>query len=361
MDASAPAPGTLAPLAAAATPVPAPAPAPAASKQRPGRPPSRPPPTPLAVEGVVPRPTVEGLSLEYVHQTPDDFKRLDTVLKKHGLDDVYFRFDRGRATIAAADVSGAEESVVLGSTAAVKDPLEIVRAKVFFTIAGAKANRYFVAEPPMCWRLRRDVLEPIFHAIDKTLSRITFYAESAQPGRLVIRLDDILLEKECTYELVLPALDMAPSALPARLFAYADRVLHAGLAMNFPVRFTLTAKALAKTVADAKRNAHVEELKIVLMPGRPLEIQHFVVNVSTYSEVYRNPAKIDLKSSVPPTELFSVRGRVADLNPIASALSDSVRVYCGTGRNGLLFRVERPQEINLNVFIRSAYSDARAL
>jgi hypothetical protein len=315
------------------------------------------------VEGVIPRPTTEGLSLEYVHQTPDDFKRLDTVLKKHGLDDVYFRFDREQGIIAAADVSGAEETAVaLGSTAAEpKDSLESVRAKVFFTIAGAKANRYFVAEPPMCWRLRRDVLEPIFHAIDKTLSRITFYAESAQPGRLVIRLDDVLLEKECTYELVLPALDMAPTAIPARLFAYADRVLNASLTLNFPVRFTLAARALAKTVADAKRNTHVEELKILLAPGRPLEIQHFVVGVSTYIEVYRNSAKIDLKSSVPATELFSVRGRVADLSPIASALNDNVRVYCGTGRNGLLFRVERPQGINLNVFIRSAYTEARAL
>ena len=312
-------------------------------RRRPGRPPSRPRPEPLPIRGVLDRPDVEGRCLEYVHQTPGDFLTLDSLLKKNQMGDVYFEFQRDRAIIAAADAPREQKC----------PDLRDIRSKIFFVVDATKANSYYVAEFPRRWRLRREVLEPIFHSSDQTLTKITFFAESAFPNFLTIRLDDPHLDKECTHELVLPALDDSEGSVPAGLFSYASETLFASLQPHFPLRFTLSAKSLRKTVADARRHPHVEDVRIVLAPGRCLEFQYFEEGVSSYTERYKSRKRINLKSNVSERERFGVAVRLSELTSATAALSDEVRVYCGSGRNGVLFRVEREQGINLNVFVKA--------
>jgi len=114
------------------------------------------------VRGVVDRPSVEGRCIEYIHQSPGDFLTLDSLLKKNQLDDVYFEFQADRAIIAAADAPREQ---------ACPDLLDI-RSKIFCVIDATKANSYYVAGAPRRWRLRREVLEPIFHSSDQTLTKI---------------------------------------------------------------------------------------------------------------------------------------------------------------------------------------------
>lgn len=314
-----------------------------ATRRKPGRPPSRPRPEPIPVRGIVDRPMVEGRCLEYVHQNPVDFMNFENVLKKNKLDEVYFEFGPDRAIVASADTP---------RDSPCPDLLD-VRCKAFMVIDPSRANSYYLQGGRRRWRLKREVLEPIFHSSDQTLTKVTFYVQAQFPGFLTIRYDDPHLEKECIHELTLPSLDDSPESVPAGLFDYASRVLYSPLGPLFPVRFKLGAGDIKKTVNDAKRHEHVEHIQIVLAPGRDLEFQYFNQGVSSYVEKYRNCRKISLESDVSERERFGIKVRLTELASATASLKNDVQILCGSGRNGMLFRLDRGQGVGLNVFIKA--------
>lgn len=319
-------------------------------RRRPGRPPSRPPAEPIKIEGVVSTPRREGLLFEYCHQVPAVFNRLDAILKKMSLEIVFFSFGRDRVVISAIDVvDGKEEEMYTD------EDIKRARAKILCTIEGSTANRYYLdpSHRNHNFSIRREYLEPIFRAIDKTYSSITFFAELAEPSRFHIQLHDSYLEKLSSSELTVPSMSDASRSISDGLGAFAHSFLDMNLDLDFPVRFTLGAKALSKTVADAKRHPHVEKLRFAYRKTEGLTIHHHVASVCTYTESYRNAALIDLKASVPEGEIFSVMVRLADLCPVTEALKDDARIYCGRAENGLLFRVDRGQGIFVNIFIHT--------
>ena len=320
------------------------------SRRRPGRPPSRPPAEPIKIEGLVAAPARAGLLLEYRHQVPAVFNRLDAILKKMSLDIVFFSFRRDRVVISAIDVvDGKEEEIYT------EEDIVGARAKILCTIEGKTANRYYL--DPSCEKhtfyIRRVNLEPIFRAVDKTYSSITFYVEAADPSRFYIQLNDAYLDKISLYELTVPNFSRSTASISNELDVYSAAFLEMDLETQFPVRFTPGAKVLSKTVADAKRHLHVENLRFSYREGANLTIQHHVASVCTVTEEYRNSALIDLKATVPEGEIFFVTVRLADLCPVTEALKDDARIYCGSAKNGLLFRVDRGQGIFINIFIRT--------
>jgi hypothetical protein len=304
-----------APPKVAAVPPAAPSKAAAASpgatpeRRRPGRPPSKPPAPPLESRGVVDTPSDADHRLELVYGDPMVFKALFSYFKNIKAREVHLR------------------CAPQGLTFFARDHAKISR--VVAHVAGEHVNHYY-CEDTFWLGLNRELVEKLFAAIDKTFYKMMIAHCVDDPDTLSIIYRDTEVDKECRYKATLSAY------APDDELYEAERHLGAqALATAFPVEFTLTAKQFKKTVSDVA--AYSETLTIEKLGAAPLQFTYAKAGMA-YSETYRDPDKISLRSAVPADAAFRCTVRVANVKSLAASMvTDDVRVHCRE-EGDLLFR-----------------------
>ena len=106
----------------------------------------------------------------------------------------------------------------------------------------------------------------------------------------------------------------------------AELILDPDTLSTFPLKFTLTAKQLKKTVNDATN--YSDKITIEKIGKFPLQFTYAKGGV-IYNEVYRTDRKIDLKSTVAENNTLRASVRLNNIKSLANAMvSDRIRIYC---------------------------------
>lgn len=275
-------------------------PAAPAERRKPGRPPSKPPAPPLVQRGIVDSPEDSNNRLELVHGDPMIFKALFTYLKNIKAREVHVRCAPDGMTFFARD--------------------HTKTSRVVAKIAGQHVNWCYVEET--FWiGLNRDTVEKMFAAIDKTFYKITIVQTHDDPDALTFVFKDPALDKECNYKVTLSKYASDPELYEAE--AITDP---ATLEKTFPIEFALTAKQFKKSISDA--SAYSETIAIEKIGAHPLQLTYNKATIK-YNEVYRNPEKIKLRSSIGEGASFRCTVKIANIKSLAASMvTDDARILC---------------------------------
>ena len=282
----------------------------AAAKRGPGRPPKKSPAPPLLRRGLVETPSDPDHRMEFVYEDPMVFKSLFTYFKNLRARDVHLRCSRRGLTFFTRDSSRT--------------------CRIVAALPGASMN-YYYCEDEFWLGLNRESVERVFASIDKSFFKITLLYHHDDPESLSVAYKDPEIDKECHYKVAVSLFDADPE-----LFETEALVTPQALAAH-PLELRLSAKQFKKTVTDAGH--YSETLTAEKLGAHPFQFTFTRVGV-IYSEVYRSPEKIGLRSEVPPNALFRVTLKIAALRSLAGAMvTDSVRLFCREG-GALLLRSE---------------------
>lgn len=275
--------------------------APKIVKQRgPGRPPSKPPAPPLNKHGIVDSPKDIVNRLEFAYSDPTVFKSLFTYLKNVKARNIHLRCTPKGLTFFARDHSKT--------------------SRIVAHVAGDQVNWHY-CENEFWLGINRDNVEKMFAAIDKTFFKITIIQTHDDINTLSFIFKDAEVDKECNYKVTLS------TYAPDEDLYDAEKILSPdAMRTHFPIEFTLTAKQFKKTINDASNYSDVVTFE--KPGGHPLQLTYAKQNMM-YNEVYRNPAKIFLRSDVQPDSTFRCNIKIFNVKSLASSMvTDDVKILC---------------------------------
>lgn len=260
------------------------------------------------MKGIVDSPSDPSNRLELMYHDPTIFKMLFTYFKNVTARDIHVRCNRTGVTFFARNH---------GKT-----------SRIIAQVAGSKVNWYY-CEREFWFGLNREIVEKMFGSIDKSLGKITISSSKEDTSKITFLFKDFEVGKEQTYrhtvskydddhELYEAEADLAPECLA-----------------EFPIEFVLTSKNFKKSVVDAMN--YSETLTIQKLGKLPLSFTYEKTGL-IYHEVYRDDAKIALRSDVGEEEIFRCTLKLCNVQKLAgSMVSDLIRVYC-RANGDILFR-----------------------
>ena len=196
-------------------------------------------------------------------------------------------------------------------------------------VAGEHVNWHY-CEGVFWVGINRDSVEKMFASIDKTLYKITIVYTHDDPNNINFVFKDAEIDKECNYRVQLSIYPRDDD-----LYAAERALAPAALTALFPIEFTLSAKQFKKSISDASN--YSETLTFEKLGAHPLQLTYARSNV-VYNEVYRVPAKIQLRSAVADGAIFRATVKVANVKSLASSMvTDDVRILCREDAD-ILFR-----------------------
>jgi hypothetical protein len=282
----------------------------AAKRRGPGRPPSKPPAPPLDKKGIVDSPKDSNNRLEFAFGDPTVFKSLFTYLKNIKARDIHLRCSPTSLTFFARDHSKT--------------------SRVVAVVAGEHVNWHY-CEGEFWLGINREHVEKMFASIDKTFYKMTIIQSQDDFNSITFIFKDAEIEKECNYKVTLS------SYAPDEDLYEAEETLSAeGLAENFPIEFTLTAKQFKKSIGDASNYSDTITFE-KLGASHPLQTTYAKASMA-YNEVYRSSEKIHLRSDVVDGTTFRCTVKLANVKSLASSMvTDDVRILCRE-EGDILFR-----------------------
>jgi intracellular sulfur oxidation DsrE/DsrF family protein len=279
-------------------------------RRGPGRPPSKPPAPALMKKGVVDSPTDPANRLEFMYGDPMVFKALFTYFRNLKARDIHVRCNPKGLTFFARDHSKT--------------------SRVVAHVAGDHVNIHY-CEGEFWLGLNREHVEKMFAAIDKTFYKITILQAIEDPLALTFVLKDFEVDKECRFRIALSS--YAPDE---ELYEAENMLTPELITETFPVEFTLTAKQFKKSITDA--SAHSDAITIEKIGKYPLMLTYHRQGMDAH-EVYRNPDKISLRSSVPEGKTFRSSVKLGNVKSLASSMvTDDVRILCREDGGDILLR-----------------------
>lgn len=292
-------------------------------RRGPGRPPSLPPVPELEIRGIVTTPSNPTNIIELVTGQPGTFKSFFTYIKNVKAQNVSIRFS--------------STSIVFFT----KDHSE--KSKIIATIDGSKTNWYYCKSE--CYvDLRRDLVDNMFSSIDKSFYKCTIIYSSIDPEKLQFIFKDPTIDKECTYyiSVTVPPPDNQEMSETEALIepSYVEA--------NFPVQFTLAAKMFKKSLTDMCKEVGI--MTVNKVGESPIQLT-FEKTGMEFAEIYRNPDKIKLHSTIKNGTVFQISLQIENIKYLAGAMvADEIRICCRSDGD-LLFRTNEENNImTVNTF-----------
>jgi hypothetical protein len=298
--------------------------APPAGKRGPGRPSNKPPPPALERKGIVASPDNPENRLEFVYGDPLLFKALFAYLKNVKARQIHVRCARQGITFYTRD--------------------HAKTSRIVANVPGALVNWHY-CEDDFWININRESVEKIFGGIDKTFYKMTFMITHDDPKHIHIVFKDAAIDKECNYQVTLSTYEADPD-----LYEVEALLVPAVLKQRFPIEFTLTAKQFKKTVTDASNLS--ENVTFEKFGENPLQITYAKAGI-TYTEVYRTPAKIKLRSSVSDGDTFRCTVAVANVKSLATSMvTEDVRILCRADGDMLIRSALDDKALVVSTFVK---------
>jgi hypothetical protein len=261
-----------------------PADGPPAEKKRPGRPKKNVAATAVEMLGITPEPLTPGNSVELVYTSPGMFKKLSHMLAQFGVSEVNLTFTPAGLSIATDD--------------------HFSRCRIYATIDGRYMSQYYCRET-ISVQVNRAALGVVLGNIDTSHYKISFSIAADVSTSLNIVLRDLTYESDAQYKLT-----VLPTTLPEETSTPDDT--------DYPVKFRLTSKYFKTLITRSKTLGR--QFTIQMVGGGPLtfatpEAKWQVGWKGTY-----DPALINLRSTLPLGEPFSVSVMISYITPFSLSL-----------------------------------------
>lgn len=266
---------------------------PAVVKKKVGRPPKKPVVASIDIAGILPKPQFEDDSLELMYHDPGLFSKILKLYKNYEVNDVEMRFDQNGVKLSAVDHLG--------------------KSKIYVTVVGACMNAYYCAAP-MRICVKRVHLEYAISHIGKNHSKINLICKRDDNKKLYVIIRGSDYDNDSQYDIeITPKTD-------ALLDEPDDD-------SDYPVKFDFTLAHFKTKIAQAEKigkilaieKAGSSPLQLIGDNGKGKQVQ--------WSEIYSNPAKINLKSTLEDTEILRAVVVIDHIQPFAkSSIGDQVHI-----------------------------------
>jgi hypothetical protein len=262
-------------------------------KKKPGRPRKKPVVAPFEIHGVVQAPLDKKNVVEMMYHNPIMFRKLISLLKSLSVNEVYLKFSKDKIIIVTMD--------------------HFKKSLVVAEINGFKLNHYF-CEKEIEIGVRREVLEKIFHTVDKVYNRVVLkLKKDSHRSVLFIELYYYDLDKMDQYEVELINLQNKITKIEENILEY-------------PIRFEFTSKYFKKIINDMSSMA--DSFSIEKIGLGPLQITYQTPKYVNLNSVYRDGTKIKLFSAVKEDDIFAVSVKLENVKPFACAnVGDTVEIF----------------------------------
>ncbi|MCK4968195.1 MAG: hypothetical protein KAS12_04000 [Candidatus Aenigmarchaeota archaeon] len=262
-------------------------------KAGPGRPRKRPILPHLAIRGIVEKPEIDDSIVELDYHNPILFRKLITLLKALSVNDVYINFLPDKMRVVARD--------------------HFMNSFIVSEIYGVKLNKYYCKENAEI-AVRREVLENIFHTVDKVYNRISLrLKKNTIQSSLFITLHQFEINKNDHYEIDL----ITPQKIDEDIDENID---------EYPISFELPSKHFKKIINDMSSMA--TKFAIEKVGNDPLKITfQNPKSVKCISE-YLDGGKIQLVSKIEENAIFGVSIKLENIKLFSGTnTSEVVKIY----------------------------------
>lgn len=272
-------------------------------KRKPGRPPKKKVGS-INVEtnGIVSVPVEEDNVIEMVYENPKLFKRLLAMLKGYSVEVVTWNFIPDKVEVATKGINDS-------------------KPRIFIIIYAKMLVRYYCARPTSV-TMKRDDLDLIFQNVDKNNTQITIIAKEEDiKSKIYFIIKNTEIDVEKNYEIQLVGRsekDVADS--------FRDNKDE-----EYPLKFCLPGKEFKTLIQDAGK-----ESKLITIRkdsgSEPLTIGCELTTKNNLNMVFKNPDKIELKSSLDPRDIFNVSTRIQYIKPFSNSnIGD--KIYISADKN----------------------------
>lgn len=265
---------------------------PVAPRKKPGRPRKKIDATPIEVHGIVPRPVNDDDIIELVYCNPGLFRKLLQMYKHFEVSEVEMNFDKSGLKIITKDHLG--------------------KSTIYTTIDGRCMNLYYCARNTrIC--VKRANLESVLGALSKSHHKVTFMSkEENYRSTLYIVVKNLEYNNENSYEI-----DVVHKPEMQNFAEFHDDDA------NYPLKFQFSSKYFKSLIGNTRRLSPV--LTIQKVGEEPMQLTYPKNQKVNWTDVYSDPEKINLKSTVKPDEILSVSVTIDYIKPFAkSNIGDDV-------------------------------------
>lgn len=298
---------------------------PAEPKKRPGRPRKTIDNTPAEFRGIVTEPFNAEHLVEFVCCDSKSFKKLNTLHKGFAVNEVCITFAADRTIMTANDRLG--------------------KVTTYINIDCTKLNHYYCAEPLTVW-IKRESLDKIFAAFDKTRCKITFILKADWRSHFYIQIYD-------------PDYDSTDNYMVEVINKPDGVVWPADDDSQYPLQFTLSGKYFKRKITDMGKIS--KSLTIIKDGNEPLQLTYEDTTMISYNSDYRNAEKIKLVNKIEPGDILNISVLIGYIKPfsnsnigdrvtIAASKQDRLSLSTSLGQtvHGMLIEVKVYVEIRTN-------------
>jgi len=287
-------------------------------RRKPGRPSKVPPAPARPHEGLVGKPEVDGRDVELELDRPFAFRDVFAFLDRMKPANIVLHFEKEIGLHVYSQYQG-----------------DKILCSNFFD--GSTAVRFFASQDFWLQLTHRSV-KKLFSCIDKTCTGVTIHYSRSDYVTLNFEVHDSTLGKVNRFPITVG--EHCPHSDNEGVWAQFETDGYEAARDDYQLSWTVTKETLKKTHEVAKQNASDATIQVTLQAG-VLTLQHPGSGVPNFSEIYNDPAKIFLKTSLGDGDFYDVAYGVADGMLISSSVpAGLITVYCGRPGERILFRCE---------------------
>lgn len=268
-------------------------------KKRPGRPKKNVVIAPIVIQGIKTAPSVQGHILELVYHNPALFSKLLRLYKQYEVSDVEMRFDLTGVRLCTTDHLG--------------------KSKIYATIEGSCMDLYYCKEP-MRVCVKRSNIENVLDYLGKNHSKITIlFRDSDFRSKMHMIIRDDEYNNDGQYEIDVE-------------YKVEEAIVAPDDDSTYPVKFCFTTRHLKSKIAQIRK---LSDTFMIQKTGvSPLQITCENPRGVSWTEVYADPAKISLISTITDEDAFTVSMFIDYVKPFAnSSLGDHIHIAAHQTKN----------------------------
>lgn len=260
----------------------------------PGRPKKAVPTIPVEVYGIVEQPANPDDVLELVYCNPILFKKIFQLYKSFGSSEIEIIFNHSSVRIEAKD--------------------HYKKSTIYSIIDGRCMNLYYCKFPiRIC--VNRNNIEKAIGALNKNHYKITFVLkEENYRSTMYMVIKDLEYNNDDSYEIGVVFKPENP----------ADGAMKDDDS-NYPIKFRVSSKHFKSKINNIRKLSPT--FTVQKCGNDPLQFTFDRAQIVNWTGVYNDAAKIDLKSSLAPDDIFNVSVTIDYIKPFAnSVIGDEVYI-----------------------------------
>lgn len=253
-------------------------------KKKPGRPKKKAVVVQVETHGVVDKPVNDDDLLELVYCNPILFKRIMRLFRSFEVSEIELLFRPADVKIIAIDHFG--------------------KSTIYATIDGKCMNLYY-CKMPMRVCITRDNLDRVLSNLTRNHYKLTLILKENYRSIMYMIVKDVEYDNDDSYEI---DVIFKPDGVEN---------INRDDDTNYPVKFKVTSKHFKQRMTSIR--ALSKTFTIQKCGNDPLQLTFDKAQKVNWTGIYNDPAKIDLKCTLGPDDIFNVSVCVDNIKPFSNS------------------------------------------